>query len=39
MTTLMVWDLWDDPVAVVELLQQWDDLRRAAGGRLGSGLP
>jgi len=37
MTTLTVRDLWDDPVA--KLLQQWDDVRGAAGGGLGSGLP
>jgi len=30
--------MWDDPVAVAELLQQWDDVRGAAGGGLGSGL-
>jgi len=39
MTTQMVLDLWDDPVAVEELLQLWDDVRGAAGGGLGSGLP
>jgi len=39
MTTLTVWDLWDDPVAVAELLQLWDDVRGAAGGGLGCGLP
>jgi len=38
MTTLTVQDLWDDSVAVAELLQQWDDVRGAAGGGLGSGL-
>jgi len=26
-------------VAVAELLQQWNDVRGAAGGGLGSGLP
>jgi len=39
MTTLTVRDLWDDHVAVAELLQLWDDVRVAAGGGLGSGLP
>jgi len=39
MTTQTVRDLLDDPVVVVELLQQWDDVRGAAGGGLGSGLP
>jgi len=39
MTTLTVQDLWDDPVAVAELLQLWDDVRGAAGGGPGSGLP
>jgi len=39
MTTLMVWDLWDDPVEVTELLQLWDDVHGAVGGSLGSGLP
>jgi len=37
MTTLTVQDLLDDPVA--DLLQLWDDVRGAAGGGLGSGLP
>jgi len=36
MTTPTVRDLWDDPVAVAELLQLWDDVRGAAGGGLGS---
>jgi len=31
--------MWDDPVAVAGLLQQRDDVRGAAGGGLGSGLP
>jgi len=39
MTTLTVRDLWVDPVAVAELLQLWDDVRAAAGGGLGSGVP
>jgi len=39
MTPLTVLDLWDAPVAVAELLQLWDDVRGAAGGGLGSGLP
>jgi len=39
MTTITVRDLLDDPVAVVELLQQWNDVRVAAGRGLGSGLP
>ena len=30
-------DLWDEPVAVAELLQQWKDAQAAAGG--GSGIP
>jgi len=30
-------DLWDEPVAVAELLQQWKDAMAAAGG--GSGTP
>jgi len=38
MTILTLRDLWDDPVAVAELLQIWDDVRGAAGGGLGSGL-
>jgi len=39
MTTMTVQDLWDDPVAEAELLQQWDDVCRAAGRGLGSRLP
>jgi len=39
MTTLTARDLWDDPVAVAELLQLWDDVRGSAEGGLGSGLP
>ena len=35
-TTLTPRDLWDDPVAVAELLQQWDDAQGAAGGGPGS---
>jgi len=35
----LVRDLWDDHVAVVELLQLWDDVRGAAGRGLGYGLP
>jgi len=38
MTTLTVRDLCDDPVAVEELLQLWDDVRGADGWGLGSGL-
>jgi len=38
LTTLTVRDLWDDPVAVADLLQLWDDVREAAVGGLGSGL-
>src|SRR2546425_5236156 len=37
-TTLTARDLWDDPVAVAALLQQWDDALGAAGGGLGSSL-
>jgi len=36
MTTLTVWNLWDDPVAVAKLLQQWGFVR---GRGMGSGLP
>jgi len=32
-------DQWDDPVAVTELLQVWDDFHGAAEGGLGSCLP
>jgi len=32
-------DLWDDTVALVELLQLWDNVCGAAGGGLGSGRP
>jgi hypothetical protein len=31
-TSLTAQDLWDDPVAVAELLAQWDDALGAAGG-------
>ena len=37
-TSLTTLDLWDDPVAVATLLQQWDDALGAAGGGTGSGL-
>ena len=37
-TTLKVRDLWDDPVGVAALLQQWADAQGAAGGGLGSNL-
>ena len=36
-TNLKPLDLWDEPVAVAELLQQWKDAQAAAGG--GSGIP
>jgi hypothetical protein len=36
-TNLKPLDLWDEPVAVAELLQQWTDAMAAAGG--GSGTP
>jgi len=36
-TNLNPLDLWDEPVAVAELLQQWKDAMAAAGG--GSGTP
>jgi len=39
MTSMTVRDLWGNPVAVTELLQQWDDGCGAAGGGLGPGLP
>ena len=29
-------DLWNEPVAVAELLQQWEDALAAAGGGLGT---
>ena len=34
-TNLKPLDLWDEPVAVAELLQQWKDAQAAAGGGLG----
>ena len=37
-TTLTTQDLWNDPVAVAALLQQWDDAMGAAGGGLGPSL-
>jgi len=40
MAALTVRDLWDNLVVLGELLQQWDDVRGASGGGLGSsGLP
>ena len=35
-TNLKPLDLWDEPVAVAELLQQWTDAMAAAGGGLGT---
>ena len=37
-TTLTARELWNDPVAVAALLQQWDDALGAAGGGVGSSL-
>ena len=34
-TALDVRDLWDDPVGVAALLQQWADAQGAAGGGTG----
>ena len=34
-TTLNVRDLWDDPIGVAALLQQWADAQGAAGGGTG----
>ena len=37
-TTLTIQDLWNNPVAVAALLQQWYDVQSAAGGSPGSSL-
>ena len=37
-TTLTIQDLWNNPVAVAALLQQWYDVQSAAGGGPGSSL-
>jgi len=37
-THLKLLDLWNEPVAVAELLQQWKDALAAAGGGLGTSI-
>ena len=37
-THLKPLDLWNEPVAVAELLQQWRDALAAAGGSLGTSI-